>query len=98
LLVLVIGCGGDGSSSTIDGPPTIDASPDGTTGCVPARTIFLNRAGGTYSPGVDDATANKTPILGATRMLPAATVDPADWANGTACIRAKLAGYKLDIR
>src|SRR5262245_29852169 len=98
LLVLAIGCGGGGGSSNVDAPITIDAAPDSGGGCVPARTIFLNRNGGTYMPGTDDATTNKTPILSAQTTIPAPAITDPDWLNVTTCVRAKLAGYKVDIR
>ena len=97
-VILVLAACGDSGSSNIDAPAGIDASPDASGTCAPSRTIFLNKGGGTFMPGNDDATTNTTPLVGNTsRNLSPATIVDADWTNVAACVRAKLAGYKLDI-
>lgn len=47
----------------------------------PGAVVFLNRHGGTYSPGFDDARTNRSSIISGTRSLPAFAGDDADWES-----------------
>jgi hypothetical protein len=92
LVTALAGCGGGGSKA-------VDAATSDTPGdgaCV-ARTIFLNRGGGTYSPGPDDATMNKSSVLDGARTIPPATTTDPDWTAVKACVAMKLAAYPVVI-
>lgn len=78
----MVGCGG--------GEPT-------TTVCEPS-IVFLNRAGGLYDQApADDASANLSVLLDGPRALPAYPHDDVEWAATTACIRAALAAFPIDV-
>jgi hypothetical protein len=90
LVVLVAACGGDDSNA-------VDATTSDSDGACVARTIYLNRGGGTYMPGPDDAVMNKTSVLNTTRTIPPATTTEPDWTAVKACVTSKLAAYPIAI-
>ena len=91
-LLLACACGGDGSKA-IDAAIG-DASPDA---CAASHTIFLNRGGGTYTVGPDDATMNKSSAIGQTRTLPPPTTVDADWTAVMTCVTSKLSTFPITV-
>lgn len=95
--VLVVGaCGGDDAGEQIaDAAVEVDAAPDAN--CTPAFTIFVNRNGGTYTPGADDAAENSSAILSDEATLSAHTPSADDWDWTMDCIRAAWTPYNVLI-
>ena len=91
---LLAACGDDGGHPTDAG---IDTSPDAAF-CT-SKTIFLNRAGGTYNAGdADDATTNTTRVLesGSFNVSPYPYGD-ADWGTIKACVRAAFDPFGVTV-
>jgi hypothetical protein len=100
------GTGGsaDASGGT-NGTSGSDASSgkDGTAGTqgvdancpTPTHTIYLNRSGGTYTPGVENARANTSSIVSARSTVSAYSA--ATWPTIAACARRKLARYDVAV-
>lgn len=80
-LVLLIGCGSP------------EVPPDAA--CTPS-TLFLNRAGGDYDAGADDAVANRSVLLDGPLHLEPWPHDET-WASTAACIRRGLAPFAIDV-
>jgi hypothetical protein len=82
-LVVIAACGGEAA-------PPLDA-------CRPG-VVFLNRAGGTYLPGlVDDAVANRSVLIDAERVVAPYSHDDVTWQSTVACIREGLARLPIEI-
>ncbi len=95
-LVVLAACGGDGGGA-VDAPtPSGDVSPDACSAS--ARTIFVNRGGGTYTKGTtDDAVTNTSSALDMTRTIPPPTVVDADWTAVKQCLVSKLAPFAVTL-
>jgi hypothetical protein len=100
-VVLLAACGGE-SGIAPDAPgggPRADAAIDGpaldapTSSCAHPRTVFLNRAGGMYSPGADDARTNASPVIDEMRTLGAFPLNDAAWTTMKACVTTELAKF-----
>jgi hypothetical protein len=93
VMFVVTGCGDNG-----DGPADASLPQDEAT-CVPGTptTVFLNRAGGTYTPGPDNATTNTSSIINANTTIPAPTVVDAEWNEVVACVKSKFTAFAVDI-
>jgi len=70
-------------------PPTLD-----TFTCPNATTVFLNRAGGTYTPGLNSAIANTSSII-STEVTLAPTIADADWTEVLSCVADKFAAFNI---
>lgn len=111
--VVMVGCGGgravptdatDGAAidAPIDAPiDATDAPPDA---CVPtgAKVIFLNRGGGTYTPGADDDSSMNVSQILQGFGIPSVTVPPpiveeATWGSFVDCVRSKFAAFNVVI-
>jgi hypothetical protein len=88
-LLLLAACGGGGSdvpdAAIPDSPPPI------------ARTIYLNRTGGTFTSGITNSSTNAMNQLPGGITLPAATVDEAEWTAFVSCVSAKFAPYFVTV-
>lgn len=81
-LLVLAACGGGG-----DEPPV----------CQPS-VLHLNRAGGAYDrANFDDAVQNRSAILDGPRVLPPYSHGDVDWSITSACIRAALAPFPIEI-
>ena len=100
VVMALASCGDNGVKVDVDAPKPIDA-PAGPDACVAgnpaAHVIYLNGAGGTFSPGADNAGTNTTSILNAAKTLPATTVDPTEWASFVTCVKSKFAPFAVTI-
>jgi len=90
LVGLLLGaCGDDGGGLAVDAK-----QPDTVTS---GKTVFLNRAGGTYSMGVDDATANVAGAMDMTRTLAPYPHDDASWTAVKTCVTQALAPFNVVV-
>jgi hypothetical protein len=81
-LLLLVACGGG------DDPPQV---------CRPS-VLYLNRTGGDYDrANFDDALANRSAILDGPHTLAPYPRDDIDWGITTACIRAALAPFPIEV-
>jgi len=84
----ILGCG---DNKTL--PPEIDAPP----ACSTPVTLFLDRDGGTYTPGPDNASANTSSILDMERTLVAPTIADFDWDFVVGCVAQKFAPFNVVV-
>lgn len=77
----------------------IDKDEIAHTGTLPAAryTIFMNRNGGTYTPGNNNASTNRSSVPQQTSVIPAWNVSDANWAQVMGCVRAQFAAYDVEI-
>jgi hypothetical protein len=62
------------------------------------KPIFLNRGGGTYVSGPEDATTNTTGLVrGAPAMIAAASIGDDAWARALACVAADFAPFAATV-
>ncbi len=93
LLCLVSACGDGGKVVEVDAAMPADAAP-----CTGGHVIYLNRGGGVYKPGVDDAIGNSTRIAdGMDRTLPPFPYGDASWASIKSCIEQGLAPFHATV-
>jgi len=73
-------------------PPPLD------DGVFHAPTIFyVNKSGGTYTPGTNDARINRSTIVGTTRQVPAWNVTAAGWQQVMSCMTTMFARWNVVI-
>lgn len=93
LLYLLSACGDDGKNAVPDAPIVADAAP-----CTGGHVIYLNRGGGVFGPGPDDAISNSTRIAdGMDRSLAPFPYGDASWASIKTCIEQGLAPFHASI-
>jgi hypothetical protein len=63
----------------------------------PGATVFLNRHGGTYRPGFDNATNNTSSLVPGIRALPPFAGDDDDWATIVNHVRARFAPFDIAV-
>ena len=86
-------CGDDGKAGEVDAPVAVDAAP-----CTGGHLIYLNRGGGTYKPGPDDAIGNTTRIAdGMDRTVPPYPFGDASWTSIKACVEKGLAPFHATV-
>ena len=61
------------------------------------RTMFVNRHGGTYQGGWDDAGANRSSIISGTRTVSAWSYGDAAWQQFYTCIRDEFARWNVTV-
>ena len=67
---------------------------------LPARattTIYLNRNGGTYTPGPDDARTNTSSVVSATTTVPAFTCGTAAWSEVVSCVAGLFSPFDVQV-
>lgn len=63
-----------------------------------ATTVFyLNRSGGTFAPGEDDASRDRSSIVRAPAMVPAWEVADDVWSDVLTCVRGRFARWNVSI-
>jgi len=87
LAIGLVSCG----DNLPDPSPVIDAPTCGTP-----TTVFLNRAGGTYTPGPDDASTNTSSVLSAAVTV-SPTIADADWSFFVTCMTNKFAPFNVVV-
>lgn len=61
------------------------------------RILYLNRHGGTFAPGGDDSSANRSSIVGGRVRLPAFERSDAEWQALVACMRDLYAPFDVEV-
>jgi hypothetical protein len=59
--------------------------------------VYLNRLGGTYSPGANDSATNRSSIVSRSYTIPAYSRGDASWTRVVACVREQFAAYNVAI-
>src|SRR5688572_26748671 len=59
--------------------------------------FFLNKDGGTYVPGFDDARLNRSSLLDSTRAVPPFACTPAEWDAVMTCVRGQFAPFNATV-
>ncbi len=80
-----------------DDAPSGDEQSFGALTAAPRRTIFLNRRGGTYTPGNDDSSRNVSSIPSTTSTVPAYEKGDASWAQVVACVKDQYARFNVEV-
>jgi hypothetical protein len=90
-VVSLVACGGGGD------PPADGPAPDVAPSS--ARVIYLNRDGGSYTKGFpDNSSTNVSNVLIENQlMLPAPTVDEAEWTAFVTCVTSKFSTYNVTV-
>jgi hypothetical protein len=96
-------CGGgdDGAGGGVDAAAADAASPDAASGdagpCPGAKIVYLNRGGGMYTSGPDDASNNVSSIIPmAATFAPANLTDP-QWAELKSCMEGLYAPFNVSF-
>lgn len=98
--VLLTACGDDSGHAMVDAAAgdtkLVDAGP---TTCNGGKTLFLNRAGGTYnSATADDATLNNTKVLMSGSLnVPAFPYGDSSWNAIKSCVTTSLAPFGVVV-
>lgn len=59
--------------------------------------VYMNRQGGTFTPGGEDSRMNRSAIIDATGVVAPWTADDDVWADVMTCVRAQLAPFAIDV-
>lgn len=59
--------------------------------------VYMNRGGGTYTPGNNDARTNRSTIVQQTSSVPAWNVDDATWNTVMSCVRGQFSPFDVEI-
>lgn len=59
--------------------------------------VFLNKNGGTYSPGANDSRANTSSIIGRTYNIPAFRRGDAKWTSLVSCVREQFSRFNVSV-
>src|SRR5687767_6378303 len=100
---LMAACGDDGGQVQVDAKvASIDAAIDApidAPACAGGKTLFLNRAGGTYNGApADDATLNNTKVLGTdTYAVPAYPYGDPSWSSIKTCVTMAFAPFNVVV-
>jgi hypothetical protein len=89
-----------GTYKIVERPPQASsAEREAMTMCAaPARrTLFLNRRGGTYSGGYDDAAKNRSSIVSGSAKVPAYEKGDASWTQFMACVRGQFGRFNVEV-
>lgn len=63
----------------------------------PQRTIFMNRNGGTYTPGSDNSSTNRSSIPSFTATVPAYEGTDAQWNQLLTCVQDQFARFNVVV-
>ena len=85
-----------GGTDTVVGDDHDDALAFAGPGQPPLK-IFLNRFGGTYSPGQDNSRANTSIVPRQTSTIPAWTFGDTAWSQVVDCVTDQFAAYNVTI-
>jgi hypothetical protein len=111
VLVILVGLVGGGTANatrprvlTVEVPhgPGVSKKVPGRdgTGVIYApmhRTIYMNRGGGTYTPGSDDSRANTSSIIQSTAVIPEWPYGDAKWNDLMTCVRDTFAQFNVTV-
>jgi hypothetical protein len=68
-----------------------------TSGAPPHRVLFLNRNGGTYSPGYDDSSGNVASVVDEVSKVPAYEKSDANWKTLVTCVKKQYDAYDVEV-
>ena len=91
--MVAIGAPGNIARTKAEAAPQAEVQPDAAPGAI----IFLNRDGGVYRRGVDNAATNTSPILTGTRFISAFAGSEKDWDHIVRRVRARYARFNVAI-
>lgn len=83
---------GDGSSRAIQPVPPVSAATTATT-----RTLYLNRHGGSMTPGNNNSQTDTSSLVNQPRAVSGWQVSDADWAETVACVQQMWAPFDVEI-
>lgn len=69
----------------------------GTIAAAAPTIIYMNRQGGTYSPGQNDARTNRSSMAPRTVNVPPASMSDNNWNQVMACFREQFAAYNVEV-
>ncbi|MBL8714411.1 MAG: hypothetical protein JNL79_00325 [Myxococcales bacterium] len=61
------------------------------------RTLYLNRFGGTYAPGTNNSSTNRSSIASYTAKIPAYAKGDARWSKLLSCVQGQFARWNLEV-
>lgn len=59
--------------------------------------IYMNRDGGTFSPGQSNASTNRTTLARATVNFPAANLSEGEWSEVMTCVRQQFSRFNVEV-
>jgi len=83
---------GDGTSFAVQPIP-----PTSATTVATSRTIYLNRGGGTLTPGNNNSQSNTSSLVDHATSIAGWDASDADWAETMACVRAMWSPFDVEI-
>jgi hypothetical protein len=86
--------GADGLSFVRQVVPATTAA---ATSLARTRTIYLNHAGATLSPGVNDSGTQTSSIVAQASHVPGWAASPADWATTVSCMKEIWARFDVTV-
>ena len=95
LAAALIAVGGSGNvvANRAEAVPKLQPQTDAAPGAI----IFLNRHGGVYRRGLDNATNNTSPILTNTRFISPFAGDDKDWDHIVRRVKARYARFNIAV-
>jgi hypothetical protein len=70
------------------------------TGAIAAGTtalVYMNRVGGTFSPGNNNSSTNRTSLAPQTVSFPAANLSESEWSQVMGCVRQQFSRFNMEI-
>ncbi|MBK7399651.1 MAG: hypothetical protein IPJ34_26200 [Myxococcales bacterium] len=61
------------------------------------RTLYLNRFGGTYTPGTNNSSTNRSSIASYSAKIPAYAKGDARWSKLLTCVQGQFARWNLEV-
>src|SRR5205823_5449515 len=68
-----------------------------TSGPPPHRVIFLNKNGGTFTPGYDDSSRNVSSIVDESSTVPRYEKSAANWSTLVSCVKKQYDAYDVEV-
>lgn len=95
---------GDGNAKCVvkyedpsDTPSSAESKFSYTAGPGTHRTVFMNKAGGTYYPGSNNSSTNRSSIPSAVASVPAYKKGDDRWKKLVACVKDKFSRFNITI-
>jgi hypothetical protein len=96
------------TSTAVAAPLDVTTAPDGSSRArqpvaptavthAKTRTLYLDRDGGTLTPGANNSQANTTTLVDQMSTIAGWSVDDAGWAETVACVRAMWSHFDIEI-
>ncbi len=62
-----------------------------------AVLVYMNRVGGTFSPGANNASTNRSTLVEQTVNFPAANLSAAQWSEVMTCVQQQFSRFNVEI-